>query len=467
MHEVQPGPEDRTAAEGGGTVRPRAAAAGLVFVLSACSGGQAPPETSAAPAPGMPVAGAMCKEHGVLEAICTKCNPKLIPVFQAKGDWCEEHGFPESVCPICHPERGGKPAADVSSDGAPADGTKIRFKTKDTARLAGLQIAKAELRPGRSGLVVPARIVYDATKVAVVNARSPGVIRAIKADIGIVVKRGAPLAVVQSAEVGGNVAQLDSARARLQIAEANLRREQELYEKKISAYKDVLAAQDEHAKAKAEVGALQATAGMVGAGGPSGAYTLVAPLAGVVTERNATVGNHVGTEQPLFQIVDTSAMWAELDVPEKELPRVANEQKVAITLDGLGEVELAGAIAYVAPEIDPQTRTAKVRVPLANPTGALRANLYGRARIAVAGAYETVTVPREAVQRAKGAALVFVRLAEDEFETRRVEEGPSEGALVEITKGVRAGEAVVTKGSFLLKTETLKESIGAGCCDAD
>src|SRR5829696_3288100 len=73
--------------------------------------------------------GAMCKEHGILEAICTKCNPRLIPIFKAKGDWCQSHDFPESVCPLCHPERGGKPVADVSSDGAPPDGTKVRFKT--------------------------------------------------------------------------------------------------------------------------------------------------------------------------------------------------------------------------------------------------------------------------------------------------------------------------------------------------
>ena len=76
----------------------------------------------------------MCKEHGVLEALCTKCNPGLAAVFKAKGDWCEEHGFPESICPICHPERGGRPAQEIASDdGAPADGTKVRFKTKDAA----------------------------------------------------------------------------------------------------------------------------------------------------------------------------------------------------------------------------------------------------------------------------------------------------------------------------------------------
>src|SRR6187431_765083 len=73
----------------------------------------------------------MCAEHGVLEAVCPKCNPALTAVFQAKGDWCAEHGFPESFCPICHPERGGRPSADVSSSNdGPADGTKVRLKNK-------------------------------------------------------------------------------------------------------------------------------------------------------------------------------------------------------------------------------------------------------------------------------------------------------------------------------------------------
>src|SRR5262245_17641196 len=118
-------------------------------------------------APGAPkaaakaVEGAMCEEHGVLEAICTKCNPKLIPVFKAKGDWCAEHGFPESVCPICHPERGGKPAADVGKDGAPADGTKVRLDSKDTARLAGIVSVAAEARPGGARLDVVATLTYD------------------------------------------------------------------------------------------------------------------------------------------------------------------------------------------------------------------------------------------------------------------------------------------------------------------
>ena len=71
------------------------------------------------------------------------------------------------------------------------------------------------------------------------------------------------------------------------------------------------------------------------------------------------------------------------------------------------------------------------------------------------------------MQRAGGVALVFVRLAQDVFETRRVRVGLSDGAFVELLEGVEPGEPVATTGSFLLKTETLKGSIGAGCCDVE
>jgi cobalt-zinc-cadmium efflux system membrane fusion protein len=106
-------------------------------------------------------------------------------------------------------------------------------------------------------------------------------------------------------------------------------------------------------------------------------------------------------------------------------------------------------------------------VPLENPEGALRAGMFGQARIRTEAARPSVLVPRSAVQRAKSVQVVFVKLAPDHYETRRVETGAIDGALIELKKGVRPGEEVVTQGSFLLKTETLKESIGAGCCETD
>lgn len=456
--------------------RPMTAAL-LVFAVSAAAGSAACSATSKdgkrdeprSEGKASPAGEGMCKEHGVLEAICTRCNPKLIPVFQAKGDWCKEHEFPASVCPICHPERGGKPAADVKSDGAPADGTKVRLRKKDTAAWAGLETVKAVLRPGGAAVVAPARLSYDGTRLAQINARSPGVVRTLKVDVGSKVKKGDVLAVIDSAAVGADRARLTAAKSRVAVAEQNHRREKSLVEEGIAAQKNTLATQQELDAARSEYGALAAALSVLGGGGGGGAggYVLTSPLDGVVTERKVTIGKLVNIEEVLYEVVDTSSMWADLDVAEVDLPAIAPEQTVTLVFDGLQERKLSGKITYVAPAVDLHTRSARVRVPLPNPDGTLRANMFGEARIAVEGKRPTVMVPRAAVQRAKDVHLVFVRLAEDQFEARRVELGVPEEGLIELKKGVRPGEDVVTQGSFLLKTETLKESIGAGCCDGD
>lgn len=409
----------------------------------------------------------MCTEHGVLEAVCTKCNPALVAVFKAKGDWCDEHGFPESFCPICHPERGGRPSVDVApSDDGPPDGTIVRFRTKETARLAGLAFVKAREIATAREVIATARIVYDAARVAQVNPRMPGVVRVIRADVGTAVKAGAPLAIIESAGVGEEQSRLQSAQMRLQIAEANYTRAESLHAEGITAERGLLAARQAREDARAEVRSSQASLGVVGAtAGGSARYTLTAPISGVVTQRHATIGRLVDGEDILFEIVDPSAMWAELDVPESDIALVSVGQSVAITLDSLPGRELTGVLSYVAPSIDTRTRTAVARVSLSNADGALRANVFGRARITVTDPHVAVVVPRSAVQRARNVNLAFVRMAEDVFEARRVTVGAATGDLVSIEGRVQAGDDVVTEGSYLLKTETLKESIGAGCCE--
>lgn len=410
----------------------------------------------------------MCEEHGVLEALCTKCNPKLATIFQAKGDWCKEHGFPESICPTCHPERGGKPAADVSADKAPADGTKVRFKKEGTAKAAGIETAKAVVRSGAGGLVAPVRLAYDATKLAHVNARAPGVVLAVKVDVGSRVKKGDALVVIDSPEVGASRARLEAARTRVETTRKNYERTKALADEGIAAQKSALAAKQELAEAEGEYAAHVAALSVLGPGGRgAGAYTLRAPLSGVVTERRATTGELVHPEEVLFEIVDTSSIWAEIDVPEPELALLAQGQKATIEFDALAGKTFSGSVDYIAPAVDPHTRTAKARVSLENPGGVLRAKMFGEARVEVGPSRQAVMVPRAAIQRVKEAQIAFVRISEEEYETRRIETGALEGDLVEVKKGLKAGEEVVTTGSFLLKTETLKDSIGAGCCEAD
>lgn len=441
-----------------------------LFVCSACQapdrGGSAQ-QTPSAPARAAPASApsAVCV-HGVLASICTKCNPKLIPVFQAKGDFCAEHGFPESVCPICNPDAGGKPQRQVTNEDAPADGLKLRFKRGDTARLAGIEHAPVELRVSGTALVAPARLSYDARKLARINARSPGVVRDLRVDIGTKVKRGQSLVVIDSPSVGADRARLEAAKSRVAAAAENLNRQQSLMREGVTSRQNVLAAEQELETAKAEQSALAASLSVLGANasGP-GAYTLTAPLAGVVTERRVTIGQSVGGDDVLLEIVDTSSMWADVEIGEKDLPRVRAGQPVTFTFDALAGRELTGTIDYLAPALDPHTRTAKARVPLPNDDGLLRANLFGYARVAASDSERRAFVPRDAVQRSGDVQFVFVRLGELEYEVRRVKSAASDAQWVEITSGLEPGERVVTTGSFLLKTETSKERIGAGCCE--
>jgi cobalt-zinc-cadmium efflux system membrane fusion protein len=446
----------------------RLAALGWVLLSLSCSKTPTPPPEPAKPAPAAAAAaGEMC-EHRVLKAVCTKCNPRLVPVFQAKGDWCAEHGFPESFCPTCHPERGGKPSADVSAEKAPRDGLRIRFKRADTARSAGLAWVKVSEQQITTGVLAPARLAYDATRLAQINARAPGVVRSLKVDVGASVKQGQALIVIDSPNVGADRARLAAAKARVNTAVDNLARQQRLVTEGLAAQQVLLAAEQERAAAEAEHQALAASLSILGAGGGgAGAYTLSAPIAGVVTQRDATIGRLVDEQQVLLEIVDTRSLWADIDVAEQDLPRIAAEQPVTLELDGLPGRKLEGKISFVSPAIGPHTRSAKARVPLDNPDGALRANMFGRARIAASAASARLVAPQAALQRAGDTPLLFVRISDIEFETRRVKLGASQGETVEVLAGVKAGEEVVTTGSFLLKTETSKENIGAGCCEHD
>ena len=125
----------------------------------------------------------------------------------------------------------------------------------------------------------------------------------------------------------------------------------------------------------------------------------------------------------------------------------------------------ATTLAWLSPMVDPHTRTVQGRVELRNPDGALRANAFGRARIAVGDAQAGVVVPRDALHRVREQDVVFVARSPVTYEARVVEVALWGAREVQLAQGVAAGEPVVTAGGFELKTELMRASIGAGCCD--
>lgn len=196
-------------------------------------------------------------------------------------------------------------------------------------------------------------------------------------------------------------------------------------------------------------------------------YTLAGPLDGVVVQREAVVGETVDEGDMLFAVADLSTMWLMLNVDERDALGLRTGLPVLFSVDGLPGQSVQGAIEWIRPEVDPRTRTVQARLTLPNEAGRLRAYLYGTARIAVHENDPMLTVPDSAVQSDGCCQLVFVQESPTLYRPRKVTLGTKAGGHYAVLDGVQEGEAVATAGSFLLKTEILKTSIGAGCCEVE
>lgn len=406
-----------------------------------------------------------CKEHAVPESMCTKCNPKLVAKFIEAGDYCREHGYPASVCPIHHPEL--VKAAGAEPPLFPAPGTMVRLASTETAREAGLETRRVAKRLFSRTLEVVGQLTFNQNRYAQLSARGEGLVVEVKVDVGDEVKAGQALVVLASSAVGSDQARLSAAKARLQTARSALDRERGLSQSGISPRKDVEEAQRELAAAQGDYDAARAALGAAGASaeGSGGWYVLTAPFAGTVVMRDAVAGKSAAPGQTLIEVADLSTVWAQLDVPEADAALVRAGQVVRLSLEGQQGEGREGKIARVGASVDRESRTMRARVELQNPDRSLKGGSFLRAKVEVAATHEALLVPREAIQRAEGHTLVFVKRKEGVYEPVAVELGPSEGNVIEVVKGLSAGEEVVTTGAFLLKTEILKESIGAGCCD--
>jgi cobalt-zinc-cadmium efflux system membrane fusion protein len=404
-----------------------------------------------------------CIEHGLPESKCTKCNRGLIAAHRDAGDWCAEHGFPESVCPVCSPQ-----APPAGAERAAIEARIVRLRTPGLEDAAGIRTTPARRAEAVATVECTARIAFDPDRVADVRAILPGIVRLIRAELGSAVDAGAPLFDLQSAHIGDVQATLPSARQRVRTARANLARQRHLRDSQIASAREVEIAEQEFAAASGEVRAAEAALGMAGAtqAGSSGRYTLVAPIGGTLVRRPAVVGVLATAETSLATVADTTVMSALCDVAEGEASRVALGQSVHVKVDGVPDREFQGQVTWIAAEVDPRTRTVTARAEIANPDGLLRANQFARARIAAGAPRHAVAVPRDAVQRIMGQDVVFVRSAPGVYEPRVVRR-QSDGDPVQVEGEVREGDAVVTTGAILLRTEVTPGSIGAGCCEVD
>ena len=332
-----------------------------------------------------------------------------------------------------------------------------------------LTYATAAEQPLSPSLEVPAEIVAAPDRRATVGPRVAGRVVDVRVNVGDRVERSAALLVLESDEVGRAWADWIAARARAVVAQRKLDRQRRLLEDRITSQRAAEEAEGDQQVADADLQAARtrlATFGIT----PSGQaprnparVTLTSPIAGTVVARAVHVGQWIEPSETAVEVVDLDELWVRASVYEREMRFVSVGQTAQVEVRAFPGEVFTGTVAQVSGTLDERTRSVGVRIVLPNPEHRLRPGMFASVRIQGTHAHEArrlLAIPWSAVQQVDEHPAVFVKVGERAFELRRIHTGERAGDLVEILSGLTAGDEVVGEGSFLLKGQLLRSSLG-------
>src|SRR6266436_6000601 len=380
-------------------------------------------------------------------------------------------GFPLSGTPTPTPSPAAPPQApDLPTASTPAAPAEVVLSPEAVSR-AGLKTAKVEVVDAQASIQLPGTVMADAYREVKVVPIVGGIVTKVHVELGAAVKRGAPLATLFSPELAEAQTKYLSMQAMLVADHQKLQRTQQLVEIGATSRQELEEITAVHASHATEVEAARQRLLLLGLSrvhvealtNPSqivSDITVPVPIAGVITGRTANLGQVVSMGQELFVVTDLSQVWVIGDLYEQDFQTVHVGSDATMTTPAYPGLTLHGRVSYIDPRVDPQTRTAKIRVEVPNPQGQLRLGMYVTVAFTTRGGERLVVVPRAAVQTVGERQVVFLPAPDEEgkFVARTIQVGPFRGDFATVRSGVEPGEVVVTEGSFFLRAEMLRNA---------
>ncbi|NNF25978.1 MAG: efflux RND transporter periplasmic adaptor subunit [Gemmatimonadetes bacterium] len=332
-----------------------------------------------------------------------------------------------------------------------------------------LTLETAQIRELVPSLEVPAEIIADPDRVAIIGSRVSGRIVDVMHNVGDVVAVGTPLAVLESVDVGSAVADYTAARARAEVAHSAAERASRLFEDRIVPERRVEESQADLRAAEAEEAAAATRLRTFGVplplpeGAELGRVTLSSPISGTMVARSASTGQWVEPSDQLAEVIDVRRLWLLASVYERDIRHVEVGQPVLVDVRAYPGEVFPGTVQLVEATLDESSRSAGIRVELPNPDRRLKPGMFATARITGTHAHEArllLAIPIAAVQEVDGHTSVFVLDDEGGFTLQRVHLGEQAGDFVEVLNGLSEGDEVVVNGSFVLKGHLLRSTLG-------
>ena len=338
----------------------------------------------------------------------------------------------------------------------------------DTANLFTLpadQIAHLQIAPATRGslprvLRFTGSVAYNALATTPVFSAAGGPVREILVMPGDMVRAGQPLLTINSPDYSQARSAYLKAKDALALADKNYKRAQDLFEHKAIAERDVQQAESDRSQAQADVESSTDVLRALGVSDPETTVKasatllvpLLAPVKGEIVERLVGPGQllQAGMTQ-CFTISDTGTVWVLVNVYQSDLGSVHVGDAADITTDAYPDV-FRGRISYIAPALDPTTRTLQERIVTENPAHKLKKDMYVTATVRAGAIGNALLVPDAAVLRdTENQPFLYLQTGATQFARRLVTLGESSDGRTQITSGLKEGERVVGDGSLFLQ----------------
>jgi cobalt-zinc-cadmium efflux system membrane fusion protein len=325
-----------------------------------------------------------------------------------------------------------------------------------SGQLSAIKVQEVKEFPVPLAEPLNGRVTFNENVTARVTSPISGRVVTLAAQVGDSVKAGDALAVLDSPDLGAAVADLRKARADEARKKPALERARALFDAGVFARKDLETAEADERQAQAETErAAMRLRNLAPEGGEDGRYAVRAPIAGVIADRQLNPGMEVRPDlaNPLFIITNPARLWVVIDLPERDLSKVAPGQPVSVQVDAWPDDRFPGRIEKIGEVVDPATRRVQVRCSLPNPERKLKPEMYARVTLLADENRTAVRLPNTALVTEGLYSYVFVEQSPGVFKRRRVQLAVQDRDYSYVASGVEPAERVVVAGAVLLNSE--------------
>jgi membrane fusion protein, heavy metal efflux system len=381
----------------------------------------------------------------------------------------------------------GEEGEQVASSPSRVQGDKVVLE-EDAFKLSGIRTAAV----GRGSVPVlfqaPGEVQLAEDRIAHVTPQIAGVVRAVYKGVGDRVQRSSPLCLIESVDLGEAMASYVTARSETDLAEQNVARIKQLFDKGLRTQNELIAVEADRTRAGLKLDSASARLRGLGLGadeiqslakegakGVGNQYTLKSPIGGSVLQRNVTTGQSVAASDQLFFVGDLSEVWVQAVAQEQDLPGIRTGAPAVIRIPNLPGAVFRGKVTYIGEQVDEKTRTVPLRVLATNRSAGggsgkdfvLRPGLFTNIEIETARRKDALVIPFSAVQSEGSESFVFVQVGNTTgnpkrmvtFARKSVELGAHYGPMAEIRSGLQPGDVVATENAYLLKGELKKSKL--------